>query len=106
VQFFLANGRELDGWTLNQSPGGIRAVLEEPVELGAKFEVSVGGRDRRPGRIVWIQDEPDGAIVGVAFLDTTEEPPSEPVQERESEAPNLEPEPADEPIVEPEPTRN
>lgn len=71
----MAGGREVEGWTLNQSPGGIRAVLEEPLELGAELEVAVGDREARPGRIVWIQDEPDGAIVGIAFLDVDESPP-------------------------------
>ncbi|HSN98482.1 MAG TPA: PilZ domain-containing protein [Candidatus Nanopelagicales bacterium] len=66
---FSIRGREVDGWTLNQSPGGLRAILEEPLELGDEIEVHVGAADARPGRIVWIQDEPDGAIVGVAYLD-------------------------------------
>lgn len=27
------------------------------------------GSAPRPGRITWVQDEPDGSIVGVCFLD-------------------------------------
>ena len=59
----------LEGWALNLSRGGLRAILEEPVELGAEFSVAVGEAAPRPGRVVWIQEELDGAIVGVSFLD-------------------------------------
>lgn len=59
----------LEGWALNVSRGGLRAILEEKVELGQRFEVSVGGEDApyRPGRVVWVQEEPDGVIVGLEF---------------------------------------
>jgi hypothetical protein len=71
--------RLLDGWSLNASRGGIRAILEERVELGEQFEVRFGQDSWRPGRIVWVQDEPDGVVVGIAYLDvgrlSTEEPP-------------------------------
>ena len=73
--------REIVGWALNLSRGGLRAIIEEPVQLGAELQVAVGeGGKRRPGRIVWIQDEPDGAIVGVSFLDDTDSqpPPAQP----------------------------
>lgn len=59
------------GWTLNLSRGGARLVLEEPVELGALYQVQVGEQfDAREARIVWVQDEADGQIVGVQYLDT------------------------------------
>jgi hypothetical protein len=61
--------RPLDGWALNISRGGVRVVVEDPVELGQELRVAVGEAEFRPGRIVWIQDEPGGAIVGVEFLD-------------------------------------
>jgi hypothetical protein len=71
--YFYQGEREITGWALNLSRGGLRAILEDPVELGLEFQIAVGeGGSRRPGRIVWIQEEPDGAIVGVSFLD---EPP-------------------------------
>ena len=74
--YFHQGDREIIGWALNISRGGLRAILEDPVELGAEFQIGVGeSGSRRPGRIVWIQDEPDGAIVGVSFLD---DPPAEP----------------------------
>lgn len=61
---------ELSGWTLNISRGGARLVLEERAELGAIYQLELGGTpDRREVRIVWVQDESDGQIVGVQFLD-------------------------------------
>jgi hypothetical protein len=61
--------RLLDGWALNSSRGGVRAILEERVELGDTFEIRCGSDTWRPGRVVWLQDEPDGVVVGIAFLD-------------------------------------
>ena len=66
---FAFGEREVVGWTLNLSVGGLRAVVEEPLELGALLDVTVVGLDCRPGRVIWIQEEQDGSIVGVAFLD-------------------------------------
>lgn len=78
VHFFQGD-KEITGWALNVSRGGLRAIVEEPVELGADYEISVGeDGPRRPGRIVWIQDEPDGAIVGVSYLDEGSGPPPPP----------------------------
>lgn len=72
VSIFTEHGR-VSGWTLNLSRGGVRLVLEEPVSLGASydlvFEGDGGPERRRPGRVVWTQNEPDGQIVGVQFLD-------------------------------------
>ncbi len=62
-------GTTLDGWVLNVSRGGFRAILEEKVVLGQKFDVAIGTEDAlvRPSRVVWIQEEPDGVIVGLEF---------------------------------------
>ena len=63
-------GRVLEGWALNASRGGLRAIREEKVDLGHEFDVLVGDVDSAPsrrGRIVWLQDEPDGVIVGVEY---------------------------------------
>ncbi len=62
----------LEGWALNVSRGGVRVILEEKVELGKEFDVTVGdpatdGTAAR-GRIVWVQEEPDGVIAGVEFV--------------------------------------
>ena len=58
-----------EGWALNVSRGGLRAILEDKVELGEEFEIEVGTDDgtSRHGRIVWMQEEPDGVIVGIEF---------------------------------------
>jgi len=58
-----------EGWALNVSRGGLRAILEEKVELGQEFEIDLGTDDgtSRHGRIVWVQEEPDGVIVGIEF---------------------------------------
>lgn len=63
------DGRALEGWALNVSRGGVRAILEEKVALGEKFEVGLGSDEAlvRPGRIAWVQEEPDGVIVGIEF---------------------------------------
>jgi hypothetical protein len=61
------------GWTLNISRGGARLVLEEAVELGAQYQVEIGFEpEARRVRIVWAQDEADGQIVGVQFLDVVD----------------------------------
>jgi hypothetical protein len=69
------------GWTLNISRGGARLVLEEPVELGALYQVEIGLEpESRLGKIVWAQDEADGQIVGVQFLDVDGTVPPPPVK--------------------------
>jgi hypothetical protein len=56
------------------SRGGVRVILEGKVDLGAEFEIVMmdaagidGATKRRVGRIVWVQDEPDGVIAGIEF---------------------------------------
>jgi hypothetical protein len=66
-------GAELWGWALNASRGGIRIILEDKVELGSEYDVEMGsdegaGKSRR-GRVVWVQEETDGMVVGVEFID-------------------------------------
>lgn len=69
----VADGNEYTGWALNISRGGIRVVIEERVELGQEFEIreldpdiAEGGPFR--GRVVWVQEEPDGSVVGLEFI--------------------------------------
>lgn len=69
-----SHGEPLEGWALNISRGGVRVILEGKVDLGAEFEITMTegvGPDtttnRRLGRIVWVQDEPDGVIAGIEF---------------------------------------
>lgn len=69
VAFKCEDGRVLDGWALNVSRGGLRAILEDKVILGQKFDVTLGTDEviHRTGRVVWVQEEPDGVIVGIEF---------------------------------------
>lgn len=69
-----ASGKVLEGWALNVSRGGVRVILEENVDPGTEFEVTLSaGIDlQRPsvkqvGRIVWVQEEPDGVVAGIEF---------------------------------------
>ena len=64
---------EVEGWTLNLSRGGVRIIVEDRVELGKDYDISIGDEDhiRRPCRVVWVQEEADGQIAGVQFLDTS-----------------------------------
>lgn len=74
---FRGNDETIEGWALNMSRGGLRAIVESPLEVGTEFQIVVGDAERpRAGKIVWLQQEKDGAIVGVAFLDV--ERPSAP----------------------------
>ncbi|HLK37691.1 MAG TPA: PilZ domain-containing protein [Polyangiaceae bacterium] len=70
----------LEGWALNVSRGGVRVILEHRVELGAEYQVALAedGSDSRggppvprPGRIVWVQEEPDGVVAGIEFCDAS-----------------------------------
>lgn len=67
------DGKEYEGWALNISRGGIRVVIEDRVELGQELEIreldpdiAEGGPFK--GRVVWVQDEPDGSVVGMEFV--------------------------------------
>ena len=64
-----ANSLETSGWTLNVSRGGIRAVVEDPLDPETEYEVSVGNESARRARIAWSRQEADGQIVGLRFLD-------------------------------------
>jgi len=97
VYFRDADGKlHHEGWALNVSRGGVRAILEEKIAVGQEFEIEVGTGDGPPrkGRVVWVQEEPDGVIVGVEFTGLSgthesappppapEEPPKEVASER------------------------
>lgn len=74
----------LEGWALNVSRGGVRTIVDgssiegaadgqtlaELLLLGRTLEVAIGEEAARPGKIVWIQEEPDGAVMGIAYSDT------------------------------------
>jgi hypothetical protein len=66
-----AAGAPCEGWALNESRGGLRAILEEgtgKVELGLEYDVVLGDAEPRRARIVWLQEEPDGFVVGVEYV--------------------------------------
>jgi len=67
---------ETQGWTLNVSRGGLRAVVEERLSAGVEYEV-VFGESQPPRRatLVWSQEERDGQIVGMKFVDEAGVPP-------------------------------
>lgn len=74
---FFRGEAEITGWTLNVSRGGLRVVVEDRVELGDEFDILVADEaTRRRGRVVWVQDEPDGAIVGISFLERLDHAPA------------------------------
>jgi c-di-GMP-binding flagellar brake protein YcgR len=66
------DGATYEAWALNVSRGGVRLILEDPVKLGEEFEVTIGAVESSPlvrrARVVWIQEELDGAIVGLEFI--------------------------------------
>jgi hypothetical protein len=80
--YLQRDGKVHEGWALNASKGGVRVVLEEKVELGTEYDVVVGDPDnggtQTRGRIVWVQDEPDGTIAGVEYIGVSGEHPSSP----------------------------
>lgn len=70
------DGRALEGWALNVSRGGLRIILEEKVSLRQRFDVVVGTNEviHRLSRVVWVQEEPDGVIVGLEFTPASSAP--------------------------------
>jgi hypothetical protein len=77
----LAPGFTAEGWTLNLSRGGVRLIVEQSLELGATYALTIGDPDSkpaRPGKVVWVQDEADGQICGIKFLDSEEPAPDPP----------------------------
>jgi hypothetical protein len=76
-----------EGWALNVSRGGVRLILEEQVSLGDEFEVTIGDLESSPlvrrARVVWIQEEHDGLVVGLEFalLTASGRPMSPPLED-------------------------
>jgi len=88
-------GETLEGWALNVSRGGVRAILEDKVVLGQSFDVAIGTDEvlQRPSRVVWVQEEPDGVIVGLEFTAQSGTHKSAPPPPLEESAPDGEPSP-------------
>lgn len=71
-------GFETHGWTLNVSRGGIRAIVEDPLLQGVEYQLTVGDEETalaRRAAVVWLQDEADGQIVGLKYLDVDDSTP-------------------------------
>ena len=67
---FRQGEKRIDGWCLNMSRGGLRAVLDTPVEVDEEFDVTIGEEpEPRRARVVWVRATGGGAIVGVSFED-------------------------------------
>ena len=67
-----STGFETHGWTLNVSRGWIRAIVEDSLLQGVEYQLTVGDEETcraRPASVVWLQDEADGQIVGLKYLD-------------------------------------
>ena len=81
VVVFRNDDREIEGWALNMSRGGLRAALEAPVAIGEEFEITVGDAEPRSGVVIWVRNQKDGAIVGVSFNDCDGSLPPPPAPE-------------------------
>jgi hypothetical protein len=68
---------ETEGWSLNVSRGGVRAVFEQPLDPALEYEVAVGDAAPRRACIAWAKGEADGQIVGLRFLDVEGSVPPE-----------------------------
>jgi hypothetical protein len=74
-------GKVFGGWTLNLSRGGARLVLVEEEEgavaegVDCTIEIDGDPSGARPAHVVWVQNEPDGQIAGVKFLDVEDGAP-------------------------------
>ena len=62
-------GYEETAWTLNVSAGGMRLIVEEPVKVGVELDVEPRSEPASRVRVVWTQDESDGQIIGVQFIE-------------------------------------
>ncbi len=59
----------------------MRVILEEKIEPGTHFEVSLIGQTAgegptspQVGCVVWIQEEPDGVVAGIEFRSEGDKP--------------------------------
>jgi hypothetical protein len=69
-------GFETQGWTLNVSRGGFRAIVEEPLSAEIEYEIIFGeSQPPRRATVVWSQEQNDGQIVGMKYLDDGGAPP-------------------------------
>jgi hypothetical protein len=62
-------GAEISAWTLNLSRGGLRLIVEDNVDVGTSYWVTIGEGGERPATVVWTREEADGQIAGLRFDD-------------------------------------
>ena len=68
-------GREIVGWALNRSEGGMRVAFEDcELEVGDTFRVDISGLDVQDATVVWAKNRRGGSIVGLAFGETGQAP--------------------------------
>ena len=68
VMLVTRSGANISGWALNIGRGGVRVIVESALNLAEEFEIHVGGETQAMhGRVVWLQEEPDGTIAGLEF---------------------------------------
>ena len=66
---FHLDDRQVEGWALNMSRGGLRAIVEEQMNVGDEMELTIGeDNERQKVRVVWVRQEQDGAVIGVSFV--------------------------------------
>ncbi len=63
------------GWTLNVSDGGLRVLVEDAV-VTRGLEMTVEVREdacawQRKAKVVWVQEEQGGCVLGLKFLQAT-----------------------------------
>ena len=66
----LCGPRRIRGWVINLGRGGVRAALDESVDLGMQVLVFIGAEQNRgrAAEVAWVRpQQPDGTIVGIAF---------------------------------------
>jgi hypothetical protein len=59
------------GWALNRSRGGLRLIVEDALQPGMEYEVTIGDEPpaaSRLARVIWVQNEADGQVVGLQFV--------------------------------------
>ena len=61
-------GRRLDGWAIDRSNSGLRAVLDGCVRPDEELSIEIGHEPCRSARVAWVQLGAGGVIVGLEWL--------------------------------------
>ena len=63
--------RSATGFAINASAGGIRIAIDEALAIGDLVVLRVKTESRQMvehGRVVWVSERPDGALIGIEFV--------------------------------------